>query len=523
MLENLPGHFPYTAGVFARKRRDEMCTRMFAGEGTPAQTNARLHYLTRDSSAKRLSIAFDPVTLYGADPDRRADIFGQIGNSGVSIATLDDMRLLFEGFDLCDPHTSVSMTINGPAAIILAMFFNTAIDQQMQRFRTRHNREADAGEQMLIRECTLQTLRGTVQADILKEDQGQNTCILSTDFSLRLMADVQAWFIEQRIRRFYSVSISGYHIAEAGANPVTQLAFTLANAFTYVEAYRARGMRIEDFAANFSFFFSSGMDPEYAVIGRVARRIWAIALRDRYGVASAACGLKYHMQTSGRSLHARTLDFNDIRTTLEALGASYSHCNSLHTNARDEAASTPTQATVRKALAIQLIIDREWGLSGCDNPDQGAFLLQYLTDQVEEAVLDEFEQLSRNGGVLAAMETGYQRSRIQDESIRYENAKSSGEVPLVGVNTFADEESADATDTTVTRCGREQKLHQIAALEKFHHLHAAESSATLRRVRIAAQNDENMFAVLMDAVRVCSLGQIMQALYDAGGRYRRNL
>ena len=434
MLENLPGYFPYTAGVFPFKRSDEEPTRMFAGEGDAFRTNRRFKYLASHSPVNRLSTAFDSVTLYGCDPDKRPDIFGKIGNAGVSIATLDDMRTLYDGFDLCDPKTSVSMTINGPAPTILAMFFNAAIDQQVERFKTDHQRDPNNEEFNRIKQQTLSVIRGTVQADILKEDQGQNTCLFSTEFSLKLMGDIQQYFINQQIQHFYSVSISGYHIAEAGANPITQLAFTLANGFTYVEAFLARGMDINDFAHRLSFFFSNGMDPEYTVIGRVARRIWAIALRDRYGADERCQKLKYHIQTSGRSLHAQAMDFNEIRTTLQALIAIYDNCNSLHTNAKDEALTTPTEQSVSNALAIQMIINKEWGLANNENPNQGAFIINQLTDLVEKAVLMEFDRLCARGGVLGAMETGYQRSRIQEESMVYETAKHDGSLPIVGVN-----------------------------------------------------------------------------------------
>src|SRR5690242_18282792 len=436
LSENVPGRYPFATGVFPFKRENEDPTRMFAGEGDAFRTNKRFHLLADGMPAKRLSTAFDSVTLYGNDPDRRPDIYGKVGNSGVSIATLEDMKVLYSGFDLCAPNNSVSMTINGPAPTILAMFLNTAIDQQLDRFREENGREPTDDEIAKIRGWTLSTVRGTVQADILKEDQGQNTCIFSTEFSLRCMADVQEWFIANQVRNFYSVSISGYHMAEAGANPVTQLAFTLANAFTYVEAYLARGMDIDDFAPNLSFFFSNGMDPEYSVLGRVARRIWAVAMRDRYGAGERAQKLKYHVQTSGRSLHAQEMAFNDIRTTLQALIAVYDNCNSLHTNAYDEAVTTPSPESVRRAVAIQLIINQEWGLSKNENPLQGSFIIDELTDLVEEAVLREFERISERGGVLGAMETGYQRGRIQDESMLYEHRKHDGSLPIVGVNTF---------------------------------------------------------------------------------------
>ena len=436
MRENVPGRFPFTAGVFPFQREGEDPLRMFAGEGDAARTNERFHYLSQHSEAKRLSTAFDSVTLYGFDPDHRPDIYGKVGNSGVSIATLDDMKVLYGGFDLCDPATSVSMTINGPAPTILAMFLNTAIDQQAAAFETEHGRPPDAEEAAALRASTLERVRGTVQADILKEDQGQNTCIFSTEFSLKVMGDIQEYFTRNRVRNFYSVSISGYHIAEAGANPISQLAFTLANGFTYVEAYLARGMDVDDFAPNFSFFFSNGLCAEYSVLGRVARRIWAVAMREKYGANERSQKLKYHIQTSGRSLHAQEIEFNDIRTTLQALIGTYDHCNSLHTNAYDEAITTPTEDSVRRAVAIQLVINREWGLGKNENPNQGSFVIEELTDLVEEAVLREFERLSERAGVLGAMETGYQRGRIQDESLHYEHRKHDGSLPIVGVNTF---------------------------------------------------------------------------------------
>ena len=446
--ENLPGRFPFTAGVFPLKRDGEDPARMFAGEGDAFRTNRRFHLLAEGQPATRLSTAFDSVTLYGFDPAERPDIYGKVGNSGVSIATLDDMKVLYGGFDLCDPSTSVSMTINGPAPTILAMFLNTAIDQRLDAFEAEQGRAPDEEQAAAIRADVLRTVRGTVQADILKEDQGQNTCIFSTDFSLGMMADIAEWFIEHRVRSFYSVSISGYHIAEAGANPISQLAFTLANGFTYVEAYLARGMDVDDFAPNLSFFFSNGMDPEYTVLGRVARRIWAVAMRDRYGASERSQKLKYHVQTSGRSLHAQEMDFNDIRTTLQALIALYDNCNSLHTNAYDEAVTTPTAESVRRALAIQLIINREWGLSTNENPNQGSYVIEQLTDLVEAAVLAEFDRISDRGGVLGAMETGYQRGRIQDESMLYEERKHDGTLPIVGVNTFL---APRARATTPTR------------------------------------------------------------------------
>ena len=523
MKENLPGSFPYTAGVFAFKRENEDPTRMFAGEGDAFRTNARFKLLSKHAEAKRLSTAFDSVTLYGCDPDERPDIYGKVGNSGVSIATLDDMKVLYSGFDLCAPSTSVSMTINGPAPVILAMFFNTAIDQQIDKFRCENHREPSDDEVEKIREWTLETVRGTVQADILKEDQGQNTCIFSTDFALKLMGDVQEYFVHNQVRNFYSVSISGYHIAEAGANPISQLAFTLANGFTYVESYLARGMHIDDFAPNLSFFFSNGMDPEYAVIGRVARRIWAAAMRYKYKGNERSQKLKYHIQTSGRSLHAQEIDFNDIRTTLQALIAIYDNCNSLHTNAHDEAYTTPTAESVRRAMAIQLIINREWGLARNENPNQGAFIIDELTDLVEEAVLTEFDRIAERGGVLGAMETGYQRGKIQDESLYYEHKKHDGSYPIVGVNTFLNPEGADEHEIVLQRSSDEEKQSQLRRLREFHARNTEAAPAALARLRAAAIANENLFAVLMDTVRSCSLGQITEALYQVGGQYRRNM
>ncbi|MCE2509908.1 MAG: methylmalonyl-CoA mutase family protein [Alphaproteobacteria bacterium] len=522
--ENLPGRFPYTAGVFAFKRMDEDPTRMFAGEGGPFRTNERFKYLSKDSPAKRLSTAFDSVTLYGADPDERPDIYGKVGNSGVSIATLDDMKVLYDGFDLCDPKTSVSMTINGPAPAILAMFLNTAIDQKLKAFRAGEGREPNNEEAAQIRAEALAVVRGTVQADILKEDQGQNTCIFSTEFALKMMADIQEYFIEHKVANFYSVSISGYHIAEAGANPITQLAFTLANGFTFVEAYLARGMDIDDFAPNLSFFFSNGMDPEYSVLGRVARRIWAAAMKFKYGANERSQKLKYHVQTSGRSLHAKEMTFNDIRTTLQALIAIYDNCNSLHTNAYDEAFTTPTAESVRRAMAIQMIINREWGNAKNENPNQGAFFFEELTDLVEEAVLQEFERISERGGVLGAMETGYQRGKIQDESLLYEMRKHDGTLPIVGVNTFLNPEAQGPLPTpALQRSTEDEKEDQIRRLRDFQTRHRKEALPILARLKAAALEDANVFAVLMDAVRCCSLGQISQALFEVGGRYRRNM
>ena len=524
--ENLPGEFPFTAGVFPFKREGEAPARMFAGEGDAFRTNRRFKVLSGDGDATRLSTAFDSVTLYGRDPDPRPDVYGKVGTSGVSIATLDDMEVLYGGFDLCDPSTSVSMTINGPAPTILAMFLNTAIDQRLEVFRSEQGREPSEQEAAEVRAWVLANVRGTVQADILKEDQGQNTCIFSTEFGLRAMADIQQWFIDQKVGGFYSVSISGYHIAEAGANPISQLAFTLSNGFTYVEAYLARGMDIDDFAPNLSFFFSNGMDAEYAVIGRVARRIWAVAMKEKYGASERSQKLKYHVQTSGRSLHAQEMDFNDIRTTLQALCAIYDNANSLHTNAYDEAVTTPTAASVRRALAIQMIIDREWGLSDNENPLQGSFVIDELTDLVEEAVLAEFDRIAERGGVLGAMETGYQRGRIQDESMLYEHGKHDGSVPIVGVNTFlAPPAEADALPRTVelARATEAEKQSQLDRLADFHARHAAEAPAALTALQQAATSGGNVFDALMSAVRCCSLGQISDAFFEVGGQYRRNV
>jgi methylmalonyl-CoA mutase len=505
--EGLPGSFPYTAGVFEFRRPDEEPARMFAGEGGPAKTNARFKLLSAGQPATRLSTAFDSVTLYGADPDERPDIYGKVGNSGVSVATLEDMKALYDGFDLCDPATSVSMTINGPAPAILAMFLNTAIDQHP---------ELEPAE-------VLRQVRGTVQADILKEDQGQNTCIFSTEFALRMMADIQEWFIEREVRRFYSVSISGYHIAEAGANPISQLAFTLANGFTYVEAYLARGMDIDAFAPNLSFFFSNGMDPEYTVLGRVARRIWSVAMRDRYGADERSQRLKYHVQTSGRSLHAQEIAFNDIRTTLQALCAINDNANSLHTNAHDEALTTPTDDSVRRALAIQLIISREWGLSLNENPLQGSFVVEELTELVESAVLEELERISERGGVLGAMETGYQRGRIQDESMLYEHRKHNGDLPIIGVNTFLPPAGAEPPKIKLRRSDDAEKEDQLGRLRTFQRSHADERPAALEHLRSTALAGGNTFDALMAAVRCCTLGEITRALHDVGGTYRRNV
>ncbi|HSA69420.1 MAG TPA: fused isobutyryl-CoA mutase/GTPase IcmF [Burkholderiales bacterium] len=524
MRENLPGEFPFTAGVFHFKRENEDPTRMFAGEGDPFRTNKRFHLLSRDMPAKRLSTAFDSVTLYGFDPDERPDIYGKVGNSGVSIATLDDMKALYAGFDLCDPSTSVSMTINGPAPTILAMFFNTAIDQQVEKFRQEKGKDPSAEELEAIKAQTLASVRGTVQADILKEDQGQNTCIFSTEFSLKVMGDIQEYFIANQVRNFYSVSVSGYHIAEAGANPISQLAFTLANGFTFVEAYLARGMKIDDFAPNLSFFFSYGMDPEYAVLGRVARRIWAVAMKERYRGNERSQKLKFHSQTSGRSLHAQEIAFNDIRTTLQALISTYDNTNSLHTNAYDEAITTPTEESVRRAMAIQLIINKEWGLAKNENPNQGSFIIEALTDLVEEAVLKEFEAISSRGGVLGAMETGYQRGKIQEESLYYEHRKHDGSYEIVGVNAFRNPHG-DPTPQKLEliRSTEDEKQSQLRRLREFQRRNAEACPAMLERLRQAVIRDENVFGVLMDAVRVCSLGQITHALFEVGGQYRRSM
>lgn len=524
--ENVPGSFPYTAGVFPFKREGEDPKRQFAGEGTPERTNRRFHYLSKDDSAKRLSTAFDSVTLYGEDPDYRPDIFGKVGESGVSVCTLDDMKKLYDGFDLCHPSTSVSMTINGPAPIILAMFMNTAIDQQVQRKEAELGRVLTVEEFAQVRAYTLRTVRGTVQADILKEDQGQNTCIFSTEFALRMMGDIQQYFIDHQVRNYYSVSISGYHIAEAGANPISQLAFTLSNGFTYVEYYLSRGMNIDDFAPNLSFFFSNGLDPEYTVIGRVARRIWATVMRDKYGANERSQKLKYHVQTSGRSLHAQEIDFNDIRTTLQALMALQDNCNSLHTNAYDEAITTPTEESVRRAMAIQMIITKEHGLTKNENPLQGSFIVEELTDLVEEAVLQEFERLNDRGGVLGSMETQYQRGKIQDESMHYEMKKHTGELPIIGVNTYLNPNPPSAEDVNnmeIARASYEEKELQIHNLRTFQESHSDASGAALKRLKEAAVNNGNIFAELMETVKVASLGQITKALYEVGGQYRRNM
>jgi methylmalonyl-CoA mutase len=524
MLENVPGSFPYAAGTFAFKRENEDPTRMFAGEGDAFRTNRRFKLLSEGMPAKRLSTAFDSVTLYGSDPDPRPDIYGKVGNSGVSIATLDDMKVLYSGFDLTNPSTSVSMTINGPAPAILAMFMNTAIDQNLDKFRLDNGRDPTDDEAVKIRAWTLANVRGTVQADILKEDQGQNTCIFSTEFSLKVMGDIAEWFVQHDVRNFYSVSISGYHIAEAGANPISQLAFTLSNGFTFVEAYLARGMHIDDFAPNLSFFFSNGMDPEYTVLGRVARRIWATAMRDRYGANERSQKLKYHVQTSGRSLHAQEIAFNDIRTTLQALIAIYDNCNSLHTNAYDEAITTPTEESVRRAMAIQLIINREWGLARNENPNQGAFIIDELTELVEEAVLTEFERIAERGGVLGAMETGYQRGKIQEESMQYEMLKHTGELPIIGVNTFRNPQGDVVPESIeLARSTEDEKRSQLSRLQAFHERQAAASAEMLQHLQAAVLDNRNVFDLLMQAVRVCSLGQITRALFEVGGQYRRSM
>jgi methylmalonyl-CoA mutase len=581
LMENLPGYFPFTAGVYPFKRTGEDPTRMFAGEGSPERTNRRFHLVSQDAPANRLSTAFDSVTLYGFDPDERPDIYGKVGNAGVSICTLDDMKKLYSGFRLCDKKTSVSMTINGPAPMILAMFMNTAIDQEVERFLKENNRWEDAdavinerlgdergaytpygpngeldalppghdgfGLGMLgvtgsdlvewgvlekdeyeeVKADAIHVVRGTVQADILKEDQAQNTCIFSTDFALRLMGDIQQHFVEEEVRNYYSVSISGYHIAEAGANPISQLAFTLANGFTYVEYYLSRGMDVDAFAPNLSFFFSNGMDAEYSVLGRVARRIWATAMKEKYGANERSQKLKYHIQTSGRSLHAQEMHFNDIRTTLQALMAVYDNCNSLHTNAYDEAVTTPTEESVRRAIAIQLIINRELGVAKNENPLQGSFIIEELTDLVEEAVLSEFERLNERGGVLGAMESMYQRGKIQQESLLYEEQKHSGEKPVVGVNTFLAPDSVDTDDAQkepeLMRSSDDEKQHQLTALRNFQQRGEARSDEALQRLKKAAREGENVFAELMETVKACSLGQITQALFEVGGQYRRNM
>ncbi|MCP4671595.1 MAG: methylmalonyl-CoA mutase [Desulfobacula sp.] len=524
--ENFAGNFPFTAGVFPLKRADEDPTRMFAGEGGPGDTNRRFKLLSSNYPAKRLSTAFDAVTLFGRDPDTRPDIYGKIGTSGVSICTLDDAKLLYDGFDLCAPNTSVSMTINGPAPMMLAMFINTAITQQMDKFKNENDREPTQDEAAKIKQFAMSNVRGTVQADILKEDQGQNSCIFSIEFALKMMGDIQQYFIDNGVRNFYSVSISGYHIAEAGANPITQLALTLANGFTYVEYYLSRGMDINSFAPSLSFFFSNGMDPEYTVIGRVARRIWAVAMKYKYGGNEKSQKLKYHIQTSGRSLHSQDIQFNDIRTTLQGLCAIYDNCNSLHTNAFDEAITTPSAESVRRALAIQLIINREWGLAMNENTLQGSFIVDELTDLVEEAVLIEFERITERGGVLGAMETGYQRGKIQEESMYYEYLKHSGTHPIVGVNTFEDPDAdyADmANHLELARASDDQKDAQLARLKAFKDKNQDDSDQALEKLKLAALNKGNMFEQLMETVKVCSLGTITQALYEVGGKYRRNM
>ncbi|MBK7870077.1 MAG: hypothetical protein IPJ74_04970 [Saprospiraceae bacterium] len=568
LQENVPGEFPYTAGVFPFKRKEEDPTRMFAGEGGPERTNRRFHYVSIGMPANRLSTAFDSVTLYGEDPDHRPDIYGKIGNSGVSICCLDDAKKLYSGFDLCDPRTSVSMTINGPAATICAFFMNAAIDQQCEMYirenglehlveaklkkwyddknLPRPSYEGDlpkgnnglglmllgiTGDQVLEPEVynqlkikALSSVRGTVQADILKEDQAQNTCIFSTEFSLKLMGDVQEYFIHNKVRNFYSVSISGYHIAEAGANPISQLAFTLSNGFTFVEYYLSRGMNIDDFAPNLSFFFSNGVDPEYAVIGRVARRIWAKAMKYKYNANERSQMLKYHIQTSGRSLHAQEISFNDIRTTLQALYAIYDNCNSLHTNAYDEAITTPTEESVRRAMAIQLIINHELGLAKNENPLQGAFIIEELTDLVEEAVLIEFDRITERGGVLGAMETMYQRGKIQEESIYYETLKHTGELPIIGVNTFLSKEgSPTILPKEVIRSTEEEKENQIRTRDQLHQAKLEIAPEVLKQLQQRTLNNQNIFEALMEATKHCTLGQITRALYEVGGQYRRNM
>jgi len=526
-LENVPGEFPFTAGVFQLKREGEDPIRMFAGEGLPERTNKRFLFLSEGQPAKRLSTAFDSVTLYGQDPDQRPDIFGKVGESGVSICTLDDMKRLYQGFDLCAPNTSVSMTINGPAPIILAFFMNTAIDQQVDKFEKENSRKPTAEEFQKISRETVKSVRGTVQADILKEDQGQNTCIFSIDFALKMMGDIQEYFVQNQIQNFYSVSISGYHIAEAGANPISQLAFTLSNAFTFVEYYISRGLKIDEFAGNLSFFFSNGLDPEYAVIGRVARRIWAIAMKELYHAGERSQKLKYHIQTSGRSLHAQEISFNDIRTTLQALLAIYDNCNSLHTNAYDEAITTPTEESVRRAVAIQMIINQEFGMAKNENPSQGSYFTEELTELVEEAVLTEFLRINERGGVLGAMETQYQRGKIQDESMLYEHLKHSGDLPIVGVNTYIDPKTIAAgyipPKIELARASQQEKSFQLKRVHDYQNLHAKDAAIALAELKKSALGGENVFASLMKAARSCSLYQMTQALYEAGGQYRRNL
>ncbi|MFN7903819.1 MAG: methylmalonyl-CoA mutase family protein, partial [Pseudobdellovibrionaceae bacterium] len=526
-LENVPGEFPFTAGVFPLKRADEDPKRMFAGEGTPDRTNRRFHYLCQGEKSHRLSTAFDSVTLYGHDPAERPDIFGKVGESGVSICTLNDMKKLYAGFDLCSTSTSVSMTINGPAPMILAFYFNTAIDQQVDKKEKDLGRKLTAQELHDVQKYTLSQVRGTVQADILKEDQGQNTCIFSINFALKMMGDIQEYFVNQQIRNFYSVSISGYHIAEAGANPISQLAFTLSNGFTFVEYYLARGLKIDDFAPNLSFFFSNGLDAEYSVLGRVARRIWAVAIRDLYRGNERSQKLKYHIQTSGRSLHAQEIDFNDIRTTLQALLAINDNCNSLHTNAYDEAITTPTEESVRRAMAIQMIINREFGMSKNENQNQGSYFIEELTDLVEEAVLAEFQKISERGGVLGAMETQYQRSKIQEESMHYEHLKHTGDLPIIGVNTFIDPKTLEAQyippKIELARASYDEKNSQMSAVKKYQIDHQDEAIKSLNDLKNAVLTGKNIFESLMSAARHCSLYQMTEALYQVGGQYRRNL
>ncbi len=526
-LENLPGFFPYTGGVFPLKRSEEEPRRQFAGEGTPERTNRRFHYLSANDNAKRLSTAFDSVTLYGEDPDTRPDIYGKVGESGVSICTLEDMKKLYAGFDLCDPNTSVSMTINGPAPILLAFFLNTAFDQQVHVKEKQLGRILTPAEFAEVQAHALKAVRGTVQADILKEDQAQNTCIFSTEFALKMMGDIQDYFIRHQIKNFYSVSISGYHIAEAGANPISQLAFTLSNGFTYVEYYLSRGMKIDDFAGNLSFFFSNGLDPEYSVLGRVARRIWAIAVRDLYRGNERSQKLKYHIQTSGRSLHAQEIDFNDIRTTLQALLAIYDNCNSLHTNAYDEAITTPTEESVRRAMAIQMIINTEFGVAKNENPNQGSFFLEELTELVEEAVLSEFLNINTRGGVLGAMETQYQRGKIQEESLYYEHLKHSGSFKIVGVNTFVDPKTLKAgyipPKIELARATTDEKQSQLNNLKTWQKTNESKVAAEIEKLKTVATSGGNIFEALMSASRVCSLGQMTHALYQVGGQYRRSM
>jgi methylmalonyl-CoA mutase len=512
--QNLPGYYPFGAGVFPFKRADEDPKRQFAGEGGPKRTNARFHYLSKSDSAKRLSTAFDSVTLYGEDPDKRPDIYGKVGESGVSICTLDDMMELYKGFDLTSPSTSVSMTINGPAPIILAMFMNTAVNQSLSE-----NEQNDSEKVISV----MKQVRGTVQADILKEDQAQNTCIFSLEFALKMMGDVQEFFCKNKIKNYYTVSISGYHIAEAGANPITQLALTLSNGFTYVEYYLSRGMNIDDFCENLSFFFSNGLDSEYSVLGRVARKIWAVAMKEKYGATDKSQKLKYHIQTSGRSLHAQEIDFNDIRTTLQAFLALSDNCNSLHTNAYDEAITTPTEESVRRAMAIQLIINREYGLNKTDNPLQGSYIVDELAQIVEEAVLGEFEKISDKGGVLGAMESMYQRGKIQEESLYYETLKDSGEYQIIGVNTFLTEKETVWKPIELSRASEEEKNDQIKRLNQFKEKNKATSLLHLNRLRDIALTGGNIFEELLTTVRHCSLGEITAVLYEVGGRYRRNM